>query len=64
MKEKSARIKRIKKPRFLDFHLIPNSSGIILDSIWVKNDNSEMIVVSAFGGQWHFKPLNEGEKSL
>jgi len=56
--------KKIKTPRFPDFHLIPNSPGIILDSIWVKNDNSEMIVVSAFGGQWHFRPLKDAEQSL
>lgn len=56
--------KQKKIRRFPDFHLVPNSSGIILDSIWVKNDNSEVIIVSAFGGQWHFRPLKETESSL
>lgn len=53
-----------KKSRFPDFDLIPHSSGIILDSIWLKKDKSEIIIVSAFGGQWHYKKLSEGEKSL
>jgi hypothetical protein len=46
------------------FHLIPETSGIILDSIWVKDDNSEIIIRSAFGGQWVFRPLKENEISL
>jgi len=57
-------MKKKKAPRFPDFHLVPDSSGIILDSIWVKNDGAEVIIVSAFGGQWHFKPLEEKEISL
>lgn len=57
--------KKTKKlPRFPNFHLIPHSSGIILDSIWVKNDNSEIKIISAFGGQWEFRPLKEMETSL
>ena len=62
MKTKTRRI--IKKKRFPDFDLVPHSSGIILDSIWIKKDKSEIIIVSAFGGQWHFRPLEENEKSL
>ena len=57
-------MKKKKQPRFPDFDLIPHSSGIILDSIWVKKDRSELIIVSAFGGQWHFKPIMENEESL
>ena len=53
-----------KKKRFPDFDLVPNSSGIILDSIWLKKDKSEIIVVSAFGGRWHFKQLENNEQSL
>lgn len=53
-----------KQPKIEGFHLIPDSVGIILDSIWVKDDNSEIIIKSAFGGQWHFKPLEEDEISL
>lgn len=59
MKEKKKKVKR-----FPNFHLVPHTSGIILDSIWVKDDNSEIIIVSAFGGQWHFRPLKEKETSL
>ena len=57
-------MKKKKAPRFPNFHLIPNTSGIILDSIWVADDNSEIKIISAFGGQWEFRPLKENEKSL
>ena len=33
------------KKRFPKFNIIPESSGIILDSIWVKDDKSEIIIV-------------------
>lgn len=50
--------------RIQNFRLIPNSAGIILNGIYLKNDGSEIIIISAFGGQWHFKPLEDNEKSL
>lgn len=60
-----------KNKRFPDFDLVPNSSGIILDSsgiildsIWIKKDKSEIIIVSVFGGEWHYKQLSETEKSI
>lgn len=46
------------------FRLVPDSIGIILDSIWIKDDNSEIIIKSAFGGQWTFRHLFENEKSI
>lgn len=55
------RIKKIRDPLLEDFRLIPNSAGIILNGIFVKEDNSEIIIKSAFGGQWHFKPLTQEE---
>ena len=58
------RKKKIRNPLLVDYRLIPNSSGIILDSIWVKNDNSEIKIKSAFGGEWNFRPLKENEASL
>ena len=54
-------MKKKRNPTLTGFKLVPHSSGIILDSIWVKEDNSEVIIKSAFGGQWHFKPLKSGE---
>lgn len=58
--------KKIKKrnPQLIGYHLIPNSVGIILDSIWEKDDNSEIKIRSAFGGEWNFRPLKENESSL
>ena len=58
------RQKKIKNPLLKDYHLVPHSSGIILDSIWVKNDNSEIKIKSAFGGEWNFRPLKRNETSL
>lgn len=56
--------KKKRNPALEGYHLIPNSSGIILDSIWVKDDNTEIKIRSAFGGEWNFRPLNNGEVSL
>lgn len=55
---------RKNNPLLKNFHLIPHTAGIILNGIYVKNDNSELIIKSAFGGQWSFRPLKENEKSL
>ena len=57
-------MKEKKKPRYPDFDLIPDSSGIILDSIWIKKDKSQIKIVSAFGGVWTFGELKDGEESL
>jgi hypothetical protein len=57
-------MKKKRDPQLVGFHLIPNSAGIILNGIFVKDDGSEVIIKSAFGGQWHFKPLEENEESL
>lgn len=56
--------KKIKDPELKDFHLVPDSTGIITNGIFVKDDGSEVIIKSAFGGQWHFKPLKDNEESL
>ncbi len=57
-------MKKKKDPNLKNFHLIPHSAGMILNGIFVKDDNSEIIIKSAFGGQWHFRPLKENEQSL
>jgi hypothetical protein len=49
------------------FHLVKESVGIILDSIWIKDDGSELIIKSPFfgnKGELHFRPLKEGEINL
>ena len=56
--------KKKRDPQLKDFHLVPHSSGIILNGIFVKDDNSEIIIKSAFGGQWHYRPLKENENGL
>ena len=57
-------MKKKREPKLEGYHLIPDSTGIILDSIWVKDDNSEIKIKSAFGGEWNFRPLLDNEKSL
>ena len=57
-------MKKKRNPTLAGFKLVPSSSGIILDSIWIKEDNTEIIIKSAFGGQWHFRPLKESEVSI
>lgn len=58
------RKKKVRNPALKDYRLVPNSSGIILNSIWIKNDNSEIKIRSAFGGEWNFRPLKDNEESL
>lgn len=57
-------MKKKRNPTLVGYRLIPNTSGIILDSIWIKEDGTEIKIRSAFGGEWNFKPLEEGEVSL
>ncbi len=57
-------VKKNKNPHLEGYRLVENSLGIILDSIWIKEDNTEIKIKSAFGGEWNFRPLKEGEKSL
>lgn len=58
------KMKKIRDPQLKDFRLIPHTAGIIMNGIFVKKDNSEIIIKSAFGGQWTFRPLKENERSL
>jgi hypothetical protein len=53
-----------RNPQLVGYHLVPDSTGIILDSIWIKDDNTEIKIRSAFGGEWNFRPLKEDEISL
>lgn len=64
MKKVSKKRDKKRDPQLLDFHLVPHSSGIITNGIFVKNDGSEVIIKSAYGGQWHFRPLKDNEVSL
>jgi hypothetical protein len=57
-------MKKKRNPAIVGYRLVPDSSGIILDSIWIKDDNSEIKIKSAFGGEWNFRPLKDGESSL
>lgn len=53
----------MKKLKIEGFHLVEGSIGIILDSIWVKDDGSEIIIKPATGGRWTFGALEKGQKS-
>lgn len=48
----------------LDFELVPETSGKIVDSVWIKNDRTELIIKFSWGDDLHFKPLQDNEKSL
>lgn len=61
---KKGRAKKTRNPNLVGYRLIPNTSGIILDSIWIKEDNTEIKIRSAFGGEWNFRPLKDNETSL
>lgn len=55
-----------KKPetKHAGFRLIGGTAGHILNGIYLKDDKSEIKIELAWGGTYHFKPLNENEKSL
>lgn len=61
---KKGRAKKTRNPSLAGYRLIPHTSGIILDSIWIKEDNTEIKIRSAFGGEWNFRPLKDNETSL
>jgi hypothetical protein len=52
IKNMSSKIKKKPDPQLEGFHLVPDSAGIILNGIFVKDDGSEIIIKSAFGVQW------------
>lgn len=55
----------MKKRRYTGFNLVENTTGVILNGIYVKDDFSEIIVSLAWGGDLHFKPeanIKEHEK--
>lgn len=54
------KVKKVKVKRFPGFELIPTSH--LLDSIWVKEDKSEIKIVFATGQILEFRPLKETEK--
>lgn len=57
-------MKKKKKDPFPGFTLVPGSVGIILDSIWQRNDGRELIIKSAFGGMWRFGEVDPDDKNL
>ncbi len=57
-------MKKKRKEKYIDFDLIPNTAGIITNGIYIKKDKSELIISLAWGGDYHFKPMENGEKSL
>lgn len=57
-------MKKKRDPKLIGYRLVPDTAGIILDSIWIKEDGTEIKIKSAFGGEWNFRPLKNNEKSL
>lgn len=54
----------MKKSKRKGWRLVDGSVGIILSSIWIKDDNTEIVIKNAFGGEWQFRPLTKNETSL
>ena len=55
-------MKRKKSKRYPGFELIQTSH--LLDSVWVKEDRSELKIVFATGEILAFRPLRDGEVSI
>lgn len=47
--------------RYKGYDLVPDTTGKIVDSIWIREDKRELIVRFAWGKALHFKPLDEIE---
>ena len=52
------------KQCYPDFDLVPETSGVISNGVYIKKDKSELIVAFAWGRNLHFRPLADNEKSL
>ncbi|MBI4029165.1 MAG: hypothetical protein HY376_02265 [Candidatus Blackburnbacteria bacterium] len=48
-----------KKQKYPHFNLVENTTGIILNGVYIKDDFSEIIVSMAWGGDLHFKPESD-----
>ena len=46
------------------FHLVANTAGKVSNGVYVKDDDSEVIIRFAWGDDLHFRTLGENEKSL
>lgn len=53
-----------KKNKYPDFNYIDGTAGIILNGLYIKKDKSEIIISLAWGGDYHFRPLQDNEESL
>lgn len=51
---------KIKKrnQKLKDFRLVPDTAGKISNGIYIKNDNSELIIKFAWGKDLVYKPLS------
>lgn len=60
---KTLQKKNKKKRKYPNFNLVENTTGILLNGVYVKDDFSEIIVSMAWGGDLHFKPESEIKKT-
>lgn len=60
MKKITKKLKR----RHEGFHLVPHTTGVISNGVFVKDDGSEVKICFAWGKDLIFRPLKEDEKSL
>ena len=52
-------MKKKRKPLFIGFELVPETTGKICAGVYIKDDNSEIIIHFAWGRDLHYKPLNK-----
>lgn len=65
MKKGERDFSKPKPNRRKGYHLVEGTTGVILDSIWVKDDGSELRIKIAWkDDDLVFRPLKEGETSL
>lgn len=47
-----------KKPKIEGFTLVPETTGKIVDSIWISDDGTELLIKFAWGKSLRFKPVD------
>ena len=50
--------RKTRNTRYEGFDLIEGTSGIILNGLFIKKDKSELIISTAWKGDFHFRPIN------
>ena len=52
-------MKKPKKSKYPGYHVVPETTGKIIDAIYISDDGSALVIDFAWGKALHFKPIEE-----